>query len=271
MTSYHGGKQKIGKKIASVICSYIEEVSDDFRGDIKGYCEPFCGMLGVYQHVFDCLSYKEDSLYQKNIKFLAGDYNESLIMMWKKAQKGWLPPTHCSEEKYEKIKRSKIPSAEKGFIGHQYSYGGQYFKGYRGKYKNKDKYVKAAHNVKDIATSLKKVKFSHGPYTQFSKLKGYIIYCDPPYYGSDSYYFDENHKRLSFDHLKFWKWCLKMSENNIVFISEYNIPIKEIAKSNDMTISQVRSKIKKIFDKKVNLTGSTPNKRSRTEKLFVIV
>lgn len=251
MTSYHGGKQKIGKDIAKVMYNYI--VKNEIK-NIKGYCEPFCGMLGVYRHIYKKLiDYKGTSL-----KFLAGDYNKSLILMWKKAQKGWKPPTECSEDRYNKLKRIKKPSAEKGFIGHQYSYGGQYFKGYRGKYGNKGTYKKASENVSNIAKLLKKVKFKSGSYTQFSKLKNFIIYCDPPYKDDkSSYYFDEEHNRLSFDHISFWEWCLKMSKNNIIFVSEYKCPIKD-------------KRIKKIFQKQVKLTGASPTNRKRVEKLYVV-
>lgn len=253
MTSYHGGKQKIGKEIADVIVDLIDLISTKNMRQVKGYCEPFCGMLGVYRHVYE-------SLKQKNIRnvddinFLAGDSNKSLIMMWKDTQKGWNPPTKCSEQKYNRLKNSKKSSSEKGFIGHQYSYGGQYFKGYRGKYKNKDHYEKASKNVSDIGKSLKDVKFKHGDYTQFNKLKGYIIYCDPPYKG-ESYYFDEEGNRLSFSHQDFWDWCEKMSKNNIVLISEYNV--------FDPT------KVLTLFQKRVNLTGSSPQNRKRYEKLYL--
>jgi site-specific DNA-adenine methylase len=265
MTSYHGGKQKIGKQIASVINNYIyqySEYSEYSDYSIKGYCEPFCGMLGVYQHVYTGIIEEVP----KNFKFLAGDYNESLIMMWKKAQKGWMPPKYCSEEKYEKLKNSTKPSAEKGFIGHQYSYGGQYFKGYRGKYKNKDRYEKAAENVSNIAKSLKNVKFKHGSYTQFSKLKGYVIYCDPPYSVGESYYFDEKRNRLQFDHIEFWKWCIKMSNNNIVFVSDYSFPSKQLKKELGFI-----PKVKTVFRKKVNLTGASPKNRQRIEKLYIFM
>ena len=258
MTSYHGGKQKIGKDIAKAICNSVSNYIGSPIGDIdkknfkiKGYCEPFCGMLGVYRHIYNKLP-------SKKLKYIAGDYNKSLILMWKKAQKGWKPHIKCSEEKYNKLKKQKKPSAEKGFIGHQYSYGGQYFKGYRGKYGNKGTYKKAAENVSEIAKLLKKVKFKSGSYTQYDKLKNFIIYCDSPYKDDkSSYYFDEEHNRLSFDHLSFWKWCLKMSKNNIIFISEYKCHIKD-------------KRIKKIFEKKVKLTGASPKNRKRTEKLYAI-
>lgn len=242
MTSYHGGKQKIGEKIASVINEYVSE-------DVRGYCEPFCGMLGVYRHI---------PYYFGDIIYKAGDYNTSLIMMWKKAQKGWIPPIKCSEKRYNELKSQKRPSAEKGFIGHQYSFGGQYFKGYRGIYGNKGEYKKASENVHEIASELYDVSFTAGNYRQFDKLKNYVIYCDPPYSDNNkSYYFDEEHNRLSFDHIAFWNWCLVMSKYNIIFVSEYTCPIKD-------------PRIKKVYEKTVKLTGASPKNRKRKEKLYMI-
>ena len=244
MTSYHGGKQKIGETIASVIDECVKNI------EIKGYCEPFCGMLGVYRHI----PYKLN----KKITYKAGDYNESLIMMWKKAQKGWMPPEKCSERHYNELKNQIRPSAEKGFIGHQYSFGGQYFKGYRGIYGNKSEYKKAAENVHDIATELYDVHFSTGDYLQFGNLKNYVIYCDPPYSDNKkSYYFDEEHNRLTFDHIAFWNWCLDMSHHNIIFVSEYTCPIKD-------------ARIKKVYEKIVKLTGANPKQRKRKERLYMI-
>lgn len=241
MTSYHGGKQSIGKHIAEEII----ENSIDYLHFIKGYCEPFCGMLGVYRHIIPFC----------HLKYKAGDYNKSVIMMWKRAQKGWIPPTSCTEKRYNELKHSRS-SAEKGFIGHQYSFAGQYFKGYRGLYGNHQEYIKASENVKAIGQLVTDVEFTHGSYKQFSLLKNYIIYCDPPYTNT-SYYFDEEHNRLSFDQLEFWEWCLQMSKHNIVFVSEYSCPIKH-------------KSIKKVYEKHVKLSGASPIQRKRTEKLYMI-
>ena len=68
MTSYHGGKQKIGRKIAEKISESVVE----YLPYIKGYCEPFCGMLGVYRHIPIYLDVK---------RYKAGDCNKSLILM----------------------------------------------------------------------------------------------------------------------------------------------------------------------------------------------
>jgi hypothetical protein len=46
MTAYHGGKQRIGKKLAQVIYDESMDISEEEGFQIKGYCEPFSGMLG---------------------------------------------------------------------------------------------------------------------------------------------------------------------------------------------------------------------------------
>ena len=51
MTSYHGGKQRIGKQLAEIIVDESIGVVEGDEFDIKGYCEPFCGMLGVYRYI----------------------------------------------------------------------------------------------------------------------------------------------------------------------------------------------------------------------------
>lgn len=51
----------------------------------NGYLEPFCGILGVYQHI--------PRLFQDHpsLKYRAGDINESVIKIWKK----WLKTIWC--------------------------------------------------------------------------------------------------------------------------------------------------------------------------------
>jgi len=203
MTSYHGGKQKIGKAVADAIYDSVDEESD-FR--LKGYCEPFCGMLGVYQHIME--------MFDDDLKYTAGDVNESVIKMWKAAQRGWTPPTTCTRDEYMSLKGSKTASAESGFLGHQSSYLSSYFNSYV----EKNALEHASRNVMRISELVKDVKFKHGPYSQFSNLKGYIIYCDPPYVGTETRYSG------SFDPEDFQTWCTKMSKHNLVFLSEYTKP-----------------------------------------------
>ena len=49
-----------------------------------------------------------------------------------------------------------------------------------------------------------------------------------------------------------------MSKNNVVFVREYTCPIKD-------------KRIKKIYEKNVKLTGSSPTQRKRQEKLYMIL
>lgn len=223
MTAYHGGKQRIGKKLSEIIYDKSMEICDDENFKIVGYCEPFCGMLGVYQYIPELFrEYEEEE--NVKMKYRGGDINKSVIKMWNYAQKGWKPPVSTSKKEYERLKIQKKSSALKGFIGHAYSYGGIYFASYRGDYlniNNGDENKQSRNNVIKLSKELKNVKFSHGDYTQFSKLKGYVIYCDPPYSKYNRYYDEENNK-LDFDNDEFLDWCEYMSRYNIVFISEYD-------------------------------------------------
>jgi hypothetical protein len=102
MTSYHGGKQRLGKQLAEIIVDTSLDIAEEEDFDIVGYCEPFCGMLGVYRHIPE---FFEEESYD-NLTYLAGDGNGSVIKMWKAAQNGWKPPTICSEKTYNKLKNS---------------------------------------------------------------------------------------------------------------------------------------------------------------------
>lgn len=207
MTRYHGGKQRIGKIIAELLTQKVKETDIE----IEGYCEPFCGMLGVYQHI---PQYFEE----RQMSYKAGDTNESVIMMWQQAQKGWIPPISCSEEKYNELKNQEAPSAEKGYIGHQYGFGGGYFKSFVCKYDEPIVQKKPSERVCKIANELKDVEFIYGSYTQFSNLRNHIIYCDPPYANTKCNYLEK------FDSNSFWEWVREMSKTNVIFVSEYTAP-----------------------------------------------
>jgi site-specific DNA-adenine methylase len=241
MTAYHGGKQRIGAEIAQAIYDVSTCVSEKSGFEIKGYCEPFCGMLGVYRHIPDLF---EDT---HKLKYKAGDINESVIEMWKASQQGLSPPNSVSKERYEKLKKSKIPSAEKGFVGHHCSFGGIYFKRFREERCKGSIYKNGITNLQNITEKIKDVKFRSGSYTKFSNLKGYIIYCDPPYAKYNNYYNIDN-KIIRFDNDKFWDWVREMSKNNIIFVSEYSAPkgIKSVLNIETSTSYGQGGKVKNI-------------------------
>ena len=245
MTSYHGGKQRIGSRLAEYmhyVCSMLQDTQSITP---KGYCEPFCGMLGVYQHI--------PTLFGSKLTYLAGDTNESVIKMWKRAQNGWKPPTTCTKAEYERLK-SASPSALKGYIGHQYSFGGQYFMGYAPSYGKTVDSSKASASIVSIAKNLKNVTFSVGSYTQYSNLSNYIIYCDPPYQNTSQRYTTLE----GFNSNDFWEWCRSMvKRNNIVFVSGYSAPKDFI-------------ELTSFSHKLTGIIHSNADKR-RVEKLFMLI
>jgi len=125
MTTYQGGKKRIGKRIYQV----IDMIEENLYQDVKlPYFEPFIGMGGVMRHFGK----------ENDRELYACDYNKDLILLWKALQKGWKPPKKCSKETYEKLKNSKVNSAERAFIGIVASWGGIFFQNYRLDY-NKEK------------------------------------------------------------------------------------------------------------------------------------
>lgn len=195
-------------------------------------------MLGVYRHIpflFEEKGYED-------LTYLASDFNESVIEMWKAAQKGWKPPKTCSKRKYNTLKRSPVASAEKGFCRHQFSFRNAFFSSYGPDY-GKSKDVTSA--ASEIAEDLFDVRFYYGSYDQFSNLKGYVIYCDPPYQNTTCDYVS------TFDNSKFWDWIRMMSRHNIVLVSEYTAPkdFKTInaVKTNVSTYANTKTKIEKLF------------------------
>ena len=100
------------------------------------------------------------------------------------------------------------------------SFGGKFDNGYaREKGSDETTFIGyGKRNAQKQSPNLQGVKFINGSYDEYSDFKNCLIYCDPPYEGTTSY------KTGAFDHTKFWDWCRKMSEKNLVFISEYKAP-----------------------------------------------
>lgn len=99
----------------------------------------------------------------------------------------------------------------------------------------------------------KNIKFIHIDFRELPKhkIKDFVIYCDPPYRGTTKYKADD------FPYEEFYQWCRDMSKDNIVLISEYNMP-------NDFEC---------IWEKqhKTSLGSGVngKNDKNRVEKLFI--
>ncbi len=219
MTIYRKGKQIIEKDIAKVIYEESIGITEGEDWVIKGYYEPFCDMLGVYQHIPEI--FKEYEL-KKNIKlkYKANDYNKSIIMMWNKTRRGWKPPVKLvTHKKFNTMKHDGKSSAKKGFVGKLYSSMNNYFQTFDSRRTISSVKI-TSDNISKIATKLKKVSFSNNDYKKFSDLECYVIYCNPP-----ACYYSENGDIFQpFNYDEFWTWCREMSNKNLIIISEYDAP-----------------------------------------------
>jgi len=216
---YLGGKKKIGKEISEVLKNY---------GPVNKYpiyIEPFCGCLSVTIHMVD------------EYKVYISDVQKDLILLWKEIKSGvFKEPKSVSKKTWEKYKNEE-PSALRAFIGFGCSFGGKWFSTFANDYcsQNVDYSKRTINSLKKMEPGIKKInKISCHSYEKLDtpKLKGFLIYCDPPYKNSTGYSASNN-----FDSDKFWNIVRKWSKYNIVIVSEFNAPkdFKCIWKKNKIT------------------------------------
>lgn len=139
-------------------------------------------------------------------------------------QNGWIPPTECSKEQYDLVKKlvDKKPYVS-GFIGFGCSFSGKWWGGYAKSKENRN-YCLNAHNssMKKIE-NLRDVTFTNEDYCDVDVTNGSIVYCDIPYKNTTQYSTKEVGE---FDHDMFYDWCMKNKDNYTILISEYehNVP-----------------------------------------------
>ena len=204
---YVGSKNRLSKELVPIIQSYI-------TADTKGYLEPFVGGANIIDKI-EC-----------NNK-IGVDVHEELIELLKYAQQNELPET-ISEEEYNEVKNNKedYPKWYVGLVGFCGSFGAKYFGGFARRY-NKDGSLfdvprQAINSLRKQSKldGFKSVKFLHMDFRNLpkDKIKGYVIYCDPPYRDTTKY------QREQFPYEGFYQWCKDMSKDNVVLVSEYNMP-----------------------------------------------
>jgi len=233
---YLGGKTRIGKEISQVLIKYGPP------DQVNGYCEPFCGALGVMIHMVD-KGYKKTKAYDKC---------KDLVLLWKEIKAGTFKyPKNVSERTWKRYKRDPTPSAMRAFVGFGCSFSGAWFKGYSNKYKN---FRRCAH--RETINSIKKKEdyikqITHIGHKDYHKvdLRGYLIYCDPPYNNT----VNVGNGKNKFNTEEFWDTVRKWSRYNIVIVSEYTAP----------------KDFKCIWKKNINCSASPDKKQRRVEKLFI--
>ena len=134
------------------------------------------------------------------------------------------------------------------------SYGGKWFGGYRRDKVGKRNYSLEAYNntVKQIP-NLKNIQFKEYDFRELplNKIKNYVIYCDIPYKDTTKY------STGGFPYEEFYEWVKKVSKDNIVLISEYNMPEEFTCIWQKETKTLLNSNKEKSDDKNI-----------RIEKLF---
>lgn len=198
---YVGGKSRHAAALAEVI--------ERYRTTQTVIYDPFVGG-GAMAHVF--------SKHYSHV--YASDTHVDLIMLYQALQQGWKPPTNVSEDDYKALRHTE-PSALRGFIGFNCSFGNKWFGGYaRG---SSDKYGGyAASARRSLARmNLRRISFSHASFFDIDFINPVerVIYCDPPYRATQGYSVGE------FDHDAFWRRCNELHDHGfLVAVSEYNAP-----------------------------------------------
>ena len=236
---YMGSKNRISKHLAPIIQSYI-------RGDTKYYIEPFVGGANMI-----------DKIIHPNRVGL--DIHKELIALLNQAnQDTSVFPNHISEDEYLNVRDNKqnYPDWYVGLVGFCSTYSARYFEGYARSFKSdgvtpRDMSNEGINNLKKQAPNLKGIKFYSKSFLdmKIDNIENSVVYCDPPYKGSKEY------KNKKFPHDEFYKWCIELSKNNTVLISEYSMP----------------SEFECVWNKEVNssLTKDTGSKKN-VEKLFIV-
>ena len=233
---YMGSKNRLAKELVPIIQSYITPST-------KGYLEPFVGGGNLIDKV-EC----ENKYGSDNHKYL--------IAFLDALSKGYEPPINISEEEYKYIKTHQEEYSDEflGYVGFQLSYGAKWFDTFRRDKIGKRKYDEEAYrNVMKQAPLLKGIKFKHCDFQDINNISGFVIYCDPPYRDT------ANYSTGDFPYDEFYEWCRKMSKNNIVLVSEYNMP------SDFKCIWEKEHKCLMYSSKESN-----DDKNNRIEKLFIL-
>lgn len=198
---YIGSKNIIAKDILPILLEYL--------GD-KTYIEPFVGGANM----IDKIVAKER---------IGADVNkytiEALISIRDNVNELPKNNTEFTESDYMLLYKSD-DYKHKGFAGFSYSYGGKWLGGWaraaNGLVK-RDIVAETYKNALKQSPNIQGIKLIHTSYLDLEIPPNSLIYCDPPYENTIRY-------KNKINHVVFWEWCRKMSENNLVFISEFNAP-----------------------------------------------
>jgi len=207
--AYVGGKHRQSKVWAPLMLELARKKSPD----LPHYLEPFVGggsMLDKMAPNFQMVH--------------AGDASPNLIAMWRHLQTHGPDsfPAHLSKEEWLNYKTEAEPSAMRGFAGFGCSFYRVFFASYM------DSAKTTRNGLAKSYPSIQSVSFECCSYERWNSAvtKNTIVYCDPPYAGSDKAAFrSQGAFSRDFSHDAFWS-CMRdwRSRGALVFVSEYDAP-----------------------------------------------
>ncbi len=146
-----------------------------------------------------------------------------LIHLYQAVRNGWIPPVLLSEDEYAAARKLPDTDPLKAFAGFGCSFGGKWFGGYaRG---GQQSYAgSASRSLLKVIPSLPCGDFVCASFLDQKPdaraAAGTLIYCDPPYEGTQGY-----SATGKFDHDKFWDLCIEWTRLGAeVWVSEYRAP-----------------------------------------------
>jgi DNA adenine methylase len=197
---YVGSKRRLGKHI-------LPFINEALKRNPKGaYIEPFaggCNMLSQVQH-------------HTRIGY---DANKHLIALLKQTQqkpvdiKNALCPS-LDAFNYIRDNKEQFPEWYVGVAGFFPTYANKWMQSYN-EHQSPGKFASSINTV--LKQNLSGIHLFNGDYKTIPVGSNNVIYCDPPYKHFDFY-------RMPFNHEQFCDWVRATSKNNIVFVSEYEMP-----------------------------------------------
>lgn len=198
---YMGSKNRLAKHLLPII---LKDREPD-----QWYVEPFVGGGNMIDKVTG--------------NRIGNELNKYVYALLVKMSEGWVPPEYVSQETWMDVKNYKDDYEDHfvAYCGICLSFGAVWFCTYAKDAKGTRNYAEEAHrNLLKQSPKLKGVQFRNGQYFDLNIPANSIIYCDPPYEGTDKYRGFEQ-----IDHSRFWNWTRdKVKEGHKVFVSEFKAP-----------------------------------------------
>ena len=246
-----GSKSRIAKYIVPIIQSFID------KSGYTTYYEPFVGGANVIDKI-------------KCPNRVGFDANRYLIALLNHVKYEGLLADKVTKEEYDRVRdfyngkgEEKFSDWYVGNVGFLASYNGRFFDGGYAKpgyertkngLRYRDYYQECKRNLDEQAPNLRDITFlvadiNDWDWNGLDNFQNAVFYFDPPYKGTKQYGVSKD-----FDYDRFYDICRKLSRDNIVIVSEENMP-------DDFV---------EIWHKPISRSIKVTDKSYSTEKLYII-